>query len=28
MNHSGAASFGASHMFFKTKQKYVPRGVL
>jgi len=28
MNHSGAASSGASHMFFKTNQKYVPKGGL
>jgi len=26
MNHSGAASSGESHLFFKIKQKYVPKG--
>jgi len=26
MNHSRNASPGASHMFFKIKQKYVPKG--
>jgi len=28
MNSSGAASSAASHMFFKIKQKYVPKRAL
>jgi len=26
MNHSGAASSEESHVFYKIKQKYVPKG--